>query len=291
VQPRPDLIDAIFSAYRVRGSWEPLPSTGVANWIYATREVVLRVATDHRDAVRDARTESVAAPAAYAAGILTPRLLAFDDTRTIVDRPFSLWERIQGATLGTAVLADEARFAVWRSVGRELARLHRVVTVCPDPQGYLETPDGESDTDRLLVTLVDSQRLGEEAARDIADACRELQDASGPTQTAFTHGDVHRLNVMCHPSGRLLALIDWGDAGWGDPMLDFSSMPLDAIPPAVAGYQQEADRRLDAGSRARLVRAKVISGLEHYVRHPEREFDGEALRQFATKSPGAALDG
>jgi aminoglycoside phosphotransferase (APT) family kinase protein len=290
VQPSPDLIGAIFSTYRVRGSWEPLASTGVANWVYATRDVVLRVATDHPDAVPDARTESVAAPAAYSAGILTPRLLAFDDTLTIVDRPFSLWERIQGVTLGVALLADEARFAVWRSVGRELARLHRSVTACADPQGYLETPGDQSDTDRLLATLVDSRRLGVEAALDIADACRELQDASGPTQTAFTHGDVHRLNVMCDPSGRLLALIDWVDAGWSDPMLDFSSMPLDAIPWAVAGYQHEGDEPLDAGSRARLGWARVISGLEHCVRHPEREFDGEALRRFATKSPSAALD-
>lgn len=235
MQPRPDHIDAIFSRYRVRGSWERLASTGVANWIYATRAVVLRVATDHPDAVPDARTESVAAPAAYSAGILTPRLLAFDDTLTIVDRPFSLWERVQGVTFGAAVLADEARFAVWRSVGRELARLHRGVTVCADPHGYLDTPGVESDTSRLLATLVSSRRLGEEAARDIADACGGLQDASGPTPTAFTHGDVHQLNVMCDLGGRLLALIDWGDAGWGDPMLDFSSMPLDAIASAVAG--------------------------------------------------------
>src|SRR5215475_12521378 len=114
----------MFSAYGVRGAWQSLTSTGVANWIYATRDVVLRVATDHRDGVPDARTESVAAPAAYAAGILTPRMIAFDDTRTLVDRPFSLWERVHGVTLGQITLSGEARVAAWRSVGRELARLH-----------------------------------------------------------------------------------------------------------------------------------------------------------------------
>ena len=65
---RPDLIAAMFSAYGVRGAWQPLTSTGVANWIYATDDVVLRVATDHRDGVSDARTESVAAPAANEQG-------------------------------------------------------------------------------------------------------------------------------------------------------------------------------------------------------------------------------
>ena len=84
----PELIDAMLAAHGVSGPWCALPSTGVANRIFATRDVVLRVATDHPDGVPDARTESIAAPAARAAGILTPKLIAFDDTRTLVDGPF-----------------------------------------------------------------------------------------------------------------------------------------------------------------------------------------------------------
>ena len=80
----------------------PLNATGLANRVYATADVVLRVATDHPDAVPDARTESVAAPAARGAGIRTPRLLAFDDSRALVNRPFSIWERVHGETLGCA---------------------------------------------------------------------------------------------------------------------------------------------------------------------------------------------
>lgn len=81
------------------GPWVALPSTGLANRIFATPDVVLRVGTDHPDGLVDARTESVAAPVARAAGILTPRLIAFDDTRTLVERPFSLWERVHGEPL------------------------------------------------------------------------------------------------------------------------------------------------------------------------------------------------
>src|SRR5712691_11554359 len=69
----PGLIDAMFARHGVSGPWEPLRSTGLANLIYATRDAVLRVATDHPDGLVDARTESVAAPVARAAGILTPR--------------------------------------------------------------------------------------------------------------------------------------------------------------------------------------------------------------------------
>jgi hypothetical protein len=58
-----DPVDRILSANRIPGPWQRLQSTGVANRIYATQDVVLRIATDHPEAVEDARTESVAAPA------------------------------------------------------------------------------------------------------------------------------------------------------------------------------------------------------------------------------------
>ena len=274
------LIDAIFARYRIAGAWEQLASTGVANWVYATRDVVLRVATDHPDGVPDARTESIAAPAAHAAGILTPRMIAFDDTRAIVDRPFSLWERIQGRTLGHVTLSPAAASAAWRAVGRELARVHRLVTVCPDPHGYLDTPGDEPDADQLLAALVAGGRLDGRAARDIAAACRALETAPAP-DVAFTHGDAHRMNVMCGDAGELLALIDWGDAGWNDPMVDFASMPLDVIPSAIGGYETEAGAPLNPASRARLIRGKVVSALDHFARHPERELDADALRRFS----------
>jgi hypothetical protein len=54
----PAAIDAMFGRYGIVGPWQPLPSTGVANSIYATRDVVLRVATDHPEAIEDARTGS-----------------------------------------------------------------------------------------------------------------------------------------------------------------------------------------------------------------------------------------
>jgi aminoglycoside phosphotransferase (APT) family kinase protein len=207
----------------VRGSWSRLPSSGIANRIYATQDVVLRIATDHEDGVADARTESVAAPVAWAAGIRTPRLLAFDDSRKLVDRPYSLWERIHGVT------ADEltvSAIELWRSVGREIARLHTRVRACSDPQGWLDHPE------------------------------------HGPPPQRFVHDDLHGANIMCSPEGVFLGFIDWGDAGWGDPMLDFAYLPDVGVEPALDAYGSEATGALNADALARLARHRKARSAE-----------------------------
>jgi hypothetical protein len=62
-----DPVGEILERHGITDPWSTLESTGVANRIYAPRDVVLRVATDHPEAVSDARTESVAAPVVSAA--------------------------------------------------------------------------------------------------------------------------------------------------------------------------------------------------------------------------------
>src|SRR2546425_792524 len=131
-------VNDILAHHGMQGLWESMRATGVANRIYATRDVVLRIATEHSDAVADARTESVAAPVARAAGVLVPRLLAFDDSRTLVDRPYSIWERVHGETLGFSQADPRRARATWRAVGRQLAKLHSQVAECPDPHGWLD---------------------------------------------------------------------------------------------------------------------------------------------------------
>ncbi|HEY9656880.1 MAG TPA: hypothetical protein V6C65_00345, partial [Allocoleopsis sp.] len=95
-----DPVKEIFLQYGIKGDWEAILGLGVGNRIYATSDVILRIAADHPDSLSDAYTESVAAPAARAAGVLTPRLIAFDDSQHLINRPFSLWERVHGETLG-----------------------------------------------------------------------------------------------------------------------------------------------------------------------------------------------
>jgi len=90
-----DPVAAIFERHGVHGTWAELRARGIANRIYATNEVVLHVAVASDKGLSAARTEAIAAPAAHAVGIQTPRMLAWDDS--FLGRPYSLWERVHGA--------------------------------------------------------------------------------------------------------------------------------------------------------------------------------------------------
>jgi aminoglycoside phosphotransferase (APT) family kinase protein len=250
-----ELIEAMFRTHGVAGAWEVLPATGVANTIYATKDVVLRVATDHPDGVSDARTESVAAPVALAAGIRTPRLLAFDDTRSLVDRPYSLWERVHGGTLGLVAPDGRDVLSAWAEVGRELARLHARVEVCPDPNGWLEVTEEADEFDAARFTPV-LATLAADVAHRIERWLALLQPLIvGPRARRFVHNDVHPMNVMCDARREYLALIDWGDAGWGDPALDFSDLPTEVVVTVFEAYEAGAGgaAALDDGMLARVL--------------------------------------
>jgi len=278
----PELIDAMFARHGVSGPWEGLPSTGLANHVFATRDVVLRLATDHPDGVVDARTESVAAPVARAAGILTPRLIAFDDTRTLVERPFSLWERVHGETLGLASMRPRQLAAVWQAVGRELARLHLRIQECADPEGYLDEPGRDQDVGAALQLLVDAKRLDIDAARRIERLAEELRPYSAEAfTTRFIHDDIHPMNIMCSTDGELLAIIDWGDAGWGDPSLDFAAIPFSAIQSALEGYEAEAPGLLGPRPEARVAWNKLLDTVDDLWESPAALPDAEAFRRLA----------
>jgi aminoglycoside phosphotransferase (APT) family kinase protein len=279
--PTADLVTAMFGRHGVSASWQPMPARGLANHVYATRDVVLRVATDHPEGIADARTESVAAPVAHAAGVLTPRLIAFDDSRTLVDRPFSLWERVHGETLGLVQLNRRQISEVWSRVGRELAKLHLRVRKCPDPNDYLDQPERDLSLGSLLTRLVDADRVIDATAKAIEQLAKEIGVHVTTTVDArFIHNDVHPMNVMCSTDGALLAVLDWGDAGWGDPTLDFATIPLEAIPFAVQGYQSESPDGLGDFPEARFIWDKLLGAMEDMWETPGQSLPLGALQQL-----------
>src|SRR5262249_31145996 len=105
-----------------------LPEIGIFNAVYALGDdLVLRIPRIHPAFVSAARKESVASPAARAVGVRTPALIAFDDTLNLLPVPYTIYERVHGATLGLLDHEPTDTPDMWREIGRDLARLHTCV--------------------------------------------------------------------------------------------------------------------------------------------------------------------
>jgi len=281
IKNTPDPIDKILEACGINGPWEPLHATGVANRIYATKDVVIRVAREHPEALRDARTESIAAPVAYAAGVLTPRLLIFDDSRDLLDRPYSVWERINGQTLGLFSSDPYSMPNTWRQVGHQLAVLHVHVKQCDDPRQYLHEPERDLNLESLLEKLVSTGQISTDLAKEISILIDELHAAVlEEAKICFLHSDVQDMNIMCTRDDELLALIDWGDAGWGDPTFDFAQIPFLAIPYVLEGYREVAPDLLDGTLKERIIWDKLNHAMVESLKNPSCSIPVDEFRQF-----------
>lgn len=70
---------------------------------------------------------------------------------------------------------------------------------------------------------------------------------------------------MIDSSGRV-QLIDWGDAGFGDPAYDFQSLPMRSIEMVLRGYR--GIRSDDPTLEARIVRRVLARSLSNLCRTP-----------------------
>lgn len=276
-----DPVDAILRQYGINAPWEAILGRGVANRIYATRDVILRIAADHQDSLSDAYTESVAAPVARAAGVLTPRLIAFDDSHRLVNRPFSLWERVHGETLGLFEPDPSKRPNTWIAIGRQIGLLHQSVKDCPDPNGYLDEPAREMQHETLLKHLIDRQSIERSDGIRVYKLIEELSSLINvDSHRCFLHGDLHDRNILCAQADHLLALIDWGDAGWGDPTLEFAPISLSAVSLVVQGYESQAPGLLGLHPEARIIWDKLYSAMKRTIRHPGVSLPLDQLMNF-----------
>jgi hypothetical protein len=124
-----ETLEAVVERHGLRvGEISPSKDAGIFNAIYLVgNEYVLRVPRDAPLFVAAIRKESVAVPAARAAGVRTPALVAFDDTLKLLPVPYAIYERVHGETLGALDLGPEDTPEAWQEAGGGLARVHEGV--------------------------------------------------------------------------------------------------------------------------------------------------------------------
>lgn len=230
----------------------PMPEVGIFNALYALGDaLVLRIPRDHPAFIGAAAKEAQVVPLVRAAGLSTPALVAFDDSRTHLGVPYTVYERVHGVTLG---LDNQTAGPpkVWREVGRELARLHAAIPkegtlarlekeTLPPPQDVLAAL-----VDDGYLTALESSWLGALVAR-LEVAVRAY------TGSRFLHGDMQLTNLMVDTQDAYLCLLDWGASGWGDPAEDFAGLPLRVVPAMLEGYRELTPLDDDDTAEARIL--------------------------------------
>ncbi len=240
-----------------------LASSGVVHSLWSLgSQWVVRVPKNESMCLGDHRCEVVAIPLARRAGVRTPTLVVFDDSLSILDVPYSVVTRIDGADLAGVPFEHVA----FEEVGRELAKLH-AADLSPHEHAWLrDTSDLAAEAH--LGEVLAAGLLHAEGVRWLRALCERLDRsiAAGPNAPrVFIHGDIKPDNVMVDSLGAV-HLIDWGDAGFGDPAHDFQSLPMRSVETALRGYRQVRDD--DPTLEKRIVRRIVARSLSNLRRTP-----------------------
>jgi len=208
-----------------------VPVQGAANETWALGERwVVRIARPGHEA--DLATEAAVVPVVRAVGVPVPALVEHD-AGARHGRPYAVVERSPGAALDDPGLSPAVRQEGHRDLGRVLRRLHEAAP--PAPPGVEADPQG--DPHALVDDLLLRRWVGTDDAAWL-HGWFALLDPERPADPplVLVHGDAAPQNVLVDPAtGRVRALLDWGDAASADPAVDLAKVPPRHLPDAVAG--------------------------------------------------------
>lgn len=247
---------------------EPLTSQAVVNWVFLADYFVLRISKPDVE-TDDAYTERVAVPAVRRAGIKTPELLVFDDSREIIDSVVTVYERDPGVALGRTAVDLNDLPALYRQLGGEVCRIQRLVTNVPDPEAKLDPYEGSDP--RSALTQARLMHQIDQVSHDWLMRWIDQLEAASATESklVFAHQDLHSFNTLVTTGPLAMScVIDWGDAGWAPKDEDFNCVPIWAVPWMIEGYEEEGGQT-DEGFLGRVLCGALQSALTW------RDFEGE----------------
>ena len=226
-------------------------------------------------------------------------ILAYDESRSLLERDYLLMERLPGQALAGAGLSGQQMERVLAQVGGYLAQMHALVA---DRYGYLgaHRPMAPQPAWVEAFTVMWNKLLDDVVScggytHEEADAFRRLLtvyrphfDRPGPA--SLLHMDVWSQNILVDDSGRVTGLVDLDRALWGDPEIEFAVLNYCGIsePAFWEGYGQPRDTSISAQIRARFY---LLYEVQKYIviRIWRRDDPAEALeykrRSFALVRP------
>ena len=214
-------------------------------------------------------------------------IVAFDDSRALLDRDYLLMERLPGRPLTDAGLTASQTEGVLEQVGVHLAQMHALVA---DRYGYLGNHHPMSPQPSWIEAfavmwnkLLDDVVACGGYTSEEADAFRRLLDVYRPhfdraVPASLLHMDVWSQNILVDEAGRVTGLVDLDRALWGDPEIEFAVLDYCGIsePPFWQGYGRQRDLSFSAQIRARFY---LLYEVQKYI----------VIRIWRRKDPQQAL--
>ena len=166
-----------------------------------------------------------------------------------VPTPSVLWRRhpvlalaaVPGTALGRLEEPSTASPAAWAAAGRAIRALH---------DAPLPPWPGKS-VDELAARLDEEcEGLVAEGVlpTDVVDRNRRLAETVlRPWTPCFIHGDLQIVHVFVGSGDEVTGIIDWSEAGPGDPLFDLATLTLaheEHLDDVIAGYGADVDRDL-----------------------------------------------
>jgi hygromycin-B 7''-O-kinase len=235
-------IQAIAARYGVRPTAIREVPGGVANQAYTLgNQLFLRIPRSP-EFEADLLKELAVIPVARAAGVRTPAIVDFDDTRALVDAPYLVVERVHAADLIHRPTHDPS---LWPELGEQVRLLHDIDHQQLDGVPVHEDSDPRPTVDGLATSgFIDTGTANWLLAWFDHLATRFDRDAP----KVLLHGDLAPQNVLVDQKGWYCALIDWGDAAWGPAGAEFAKLRLEDVAELLPGYRHSGPGELEAAA-------------------------------------------
>jgi aminoglycoside phosphotransferase (APT) family kinase protein len=253
-------------------TFEPI-RTGKHNTSYyvggASDELVLRISpSDDADFLFYERRMMAQEPQLHTllsaeTSVPVAEVLAYDDSRTLLERDYLVMTRLPGRPLTEVRLTEEQMEGVLEQVGAYLAQMHALVA---DRYGYLGAhqpmqpqPTWVQAFGVMWNKLLDDVLACGGYTPDEANAFRHLLDLyqphfDRPVPASLLHMDVWSQNILVNDAGRVTGLVDLDRALWGDPEIEFAVLDYCGIsePAFWRGYGRPRDTSFSGQVRARF---------------------------------------
>jgi hygromycin-B 7''-O-kinase len=259
-------VDVVAARYGVEPAGVRELAGGVASRVFELgNDLVLRVPRA-AEFEGDLRKEVAVIPIARRAGVRTPAIVEFDESRALIDAPYVVMERVYGNELEATT---DGRPEVWEELGSQLARLHRTHQ---QPIAGVLADDGGGDPREVVDELAGRGYLDRSTAYWLIGWFERLGDRfDRDAPVVLLHGDVAPQNLLVSEGGEYEALIDWGDAAWGPRGMEFAKLPLERVALVLPSYRETQESDQNGELEAAALWYHLSWGLSALPREPRTD--------------------